>query len=472
MRRGEWAVVFGFVLVLPAIVAAQRTPTTPKKSEAKSKTAPTAQKPEEIERDVSFNLLEEAHTTSRDLASDVRIPLLTQICQSAGMNARSRGIFVVRAPYASAASPVRAKDARAALTKKQKARVKDWAEELYALGNEFPAGSRERGIAMLAATRAMAEIDADRALEMFSNSKAEGDSLFDIGSGIEYQIFDALYRAKGPTALPELRRKAIELGDRGSYPYEAVSNLSQQVKGHPEVVRQFFSDAVTYYRRGNVSIERSFGLMGMLGSKQIRDQLEAWQVQDAAAELAAHAKRYVQSQRDLQSQGAAATAPGAPMLVNSIRASLRRYAPEIAVTIPDPPAFVPSSTPTPMVAPKLPKAPVPDESLQEVHDSFEKNRTLVMTMNEDEIHEGQEMRDTIDRAISQGAEYVVRTVRAYEPKDHTYAMESTIGPLIDTVQVGTRVNPAATLAAIRGIQDSEIKTRLLTIVAGSVEYMR
>jgi hypothetical protein len=95
-----------------------------------------------------------------------------------------------------------------------------------------------------------------------------------------------------------------------------------------------------------------------------------------------------------------------------------------------------------------------------------------MTMNEDEIHEGQEMRDTIDRAISQGAEYVVRTVRAYEPKDHTYAMESTIGPLIDTVQVGTRVNPAATLAAIRGIQDSEIKTRLLTIVAGSVEYMR
>jgi hypothetical protein len=179
----------------------------------------------------------------------------------------------------------------------------------------------------------------------------------------------------------------------------------------------------------------------------------------------------VQSQRDLQSQGAA-TAPGAPILVSSIRASLKQYAPEIAATIPDPPAFVPSSTPAQTVAPKLPKAPVPDESLQELHNSFEKNRTAVMAMNEDEVHEGQEMRDTIDRAISQGAEYVQRTVRAYDPKDHTYALDTTIGPLIDTVQVGTRVNPAATLTAIRGIQDSEIKARLLTIVAGSVEYMR
>jgi hypothetical protein len=366
---------------------------------------------------------------------------------------------------------LRAKDARAELTKKQKSRVKDWAEELYTLGNEFPVGSRERGIALLASTRAMAEIDVDRALEMFSNSKAEGDPLFETRAGIEYQIFDALYRAKGPGALPDLRRKAIEFGDQGSYPYEAVSNLLQQVKGHPEVVRQFFSDAVTSYRRSTISIQRSFGFIGMLGSEQIRDQLEAWQVQDAAAELAAQAKRYVQSQRDLQSQGAA-TAPGAPILVSSIRASLKQYAPEIAATIPDPPAFVPSSTPAQTVAPKLPKAPVPDESLQELHNSFEKNRTAVMAMNEDEVHEGQEMRDTIDRAISQGAEYVQRTVRAYDPKDHTYALDTTIGPLIDTVQVGTRVNPAATLTAIRGIQDSEIKARLLTIVAGSVEYMR
>ena len=45
-------------------------------------------------------------------------------------------------------------------------------------------------------------------------------------------------RAKGPGALPDLRRKAIEFGDQGSYPYEAVSNLLQQVKGHPEVVRR------------------------------------------------------------------------------------------------------------------------------------------------------------------------------------------------------------------------------------------
>lgn len=211
--------------------------------------------------------------------------------------------------------------------------------------------------------------------------------------------------------------------------------------------------------------------MGMLASKHTRDQLEAWQVQDAATELAAQAKRYVQSQRDLLSQGAT-TAPGAPMLITAIRTSLKLYAPEIAATIPDPPAFVPPASPAQLIAPRLPKAPVPDESLKHLYDSFEKNRTRVMAMNEDETHEGQQMQDALESAIGQGAEYVLRTVRGYDPQDHSYALNSTIGPLLDTVQVGTRVNPAATLAAIRRIQDSELKTRLLTIVAGSVEYLR
>jgi hypothetical protein len=457
------------VAVLSVFVTGQNSS---QQNAAKSKTASSRQSPEEIERDISFNLLEEAYGTSRDLSSDIRIPLLSQICQDAGrMNRSSRGVFAVRGQLTLSGSTVKARETRAELTRKQNARAKDWTEELYSLGSEFPAGSHERAIALMSATRAMAAIDADRALEMFSNSKTEGDSIFDARSGIEYQIFDALYRAKGTAALPDLRRKAIEFGDQGSYPYEAVANLLQQVNGHPDVVRQFFSDAVSYYRRGNIPVQKSFGFMGMLGSKQVRDQLEAWQVQDAAQELAAQAKRYVQSQRELQSQGAA-TAPGASMLVNAIRGSLKQYAPEIGATIPDPPPFVLSAPPSPGMKSTLPKAPVPDESLKTLRDSFEKNRTAVMVMNEDEIHEGQEMRDTLDRAVSQGAEYVLRTVRAYDLKDHRYALESTIGPLIDTVQVGTRVNPAATLEAVRGIQDSEIKTRLLTVVASSVGYMR
>src|SRR4029079_12426913 len=118
-----------------------------------------------------------------------------------------------------------------------------------------------------------------------------------------------------------------------------------------------------------------------------------------------------------------------------------------------------------------PKAPVPDEVLKTLHDAFEKNRTQVMIMNEDEVHDGPEMRETIDRAISLGADYVMRTVRAYEPQDHRYAMQITISPLMDTIQVGTRVNPAATLTAIRRVQDSELRARLLIGVAGSIQYM-
>jgi hypothetical protein len=356
------------------------------------------------------------------------------------------------------------------LTKKQKATLKDWAEELYLLGNEFPAGATERKTAQISATRAMIEIDLDRAMEMFDGFQPDSDQLFDSRSGIEFQLFDALYRKNGVKAIPDIRKMTIELGDQGSYPFGSVANLLQQVNGHPEIVRQLFSDAITYYRRGSYPLQQAFPILGMLGSKSVRSQLELWQVQDAAQELATQAKRYVQSQRDLQSLGAT-TAPGGPMMVKSIRTALKQYAPEIASTIPDAPAFVPSTRYPASLAQKAPQAPVPDESLKTLRESFEANRTAVMTMNEDEVHDGPEMRQTIDRAVSQGAEVVLRTVQGYDAKDHNYAVNVTIGPLVDTVQVGTRVNPAATLAAIRRIQDSELKTRLLIVVAGAIESM-
>jgi hypothetical protein len=463
-------VIATLIMVAPGIVTAQN-PASPRPSKAKTAPQKDAPIPAALERDVSFNLLEEAYANSRDLSSELRIPLLTQICQSASStNSRSRGVFTIRVHGAARNAATKAKEERIELSKKQKARLKEWTEELYLLGNEFPSGSKERGTAELAATRAMLEIDLDRALEMFDAAQSEGDPFLDSRAGIEFQLFDAVYRAKGAASLPDLRRKAIALGDQGTYPYGAVSNLLHQVKGHPEVVRQFFSDAITYYRRSNGPIQRVFGILGMIGSKPLRDQLELWQVQDAAQEIAAQAKRYVQSQRELQTQGAS-PAPGASMVVTSVRASLKSFAPEIAATIPDPPAFIPSTHSTEAAVPKLPSAPVPDESLKTLRANFEANRTAVMAMNEDDVHDGPEMQETLDRAVTQGAEVVLRTVRGYDPQDHVYAMRSTIGPLIDTVQVGTRVNPAATLASIRRVQDSELKAQLLIVVAGAVEYM-
>jgi hypothetical protein len=396
----------GIGLNSPVISAAQKSTANAKTPATTPGPKQKVQNPGELERDVAFNLLEEAYGTSRELSSELRIPLLSQICSSASfLSATSRAVFTLRSHRTPRTAAVKGSHTTVELTKKQKDRVKDWSEELYLLGSEFPAGSEIRGAAELAATRAMVKIDIDRALEMFDAVNTEGDPFFDSRAGLEYQLFDSLYRAKGEAVLPDLRRKALALGDQGAYPYEAISNLIQQVNGHPQIVRQFFSDAITCYRRSNSPIQKSFAILGML-SKPIRDQLELWQVQDAAQELAAQAKRYVQSQREMQSQGQT-TAPGGGMIVNSIRASLKQFAPEIASTIPDPPPFIPSTHSPATVAAKLPQAPVPDESLKALHDAFEANRTAIMAMNEDEIHDGPEMRETIEKAVTQGAEFVL-----------------------------------------------------------------
>lgn len=419
-------------------------------------------------------MLEEAYSTSRDLPPELRIPLLADICQHALMiNFRGRGSFFVRRRSRSGTvKTVRVADtnpAIAELKKKQKEKLNDWAEELYSLGNEFPEGSRERNVAVLSATRSLIETDLDRALEIFTSTENQDGIGLESRVAVDVQLFEALYRAKGAAVLPDLRAKAIELGDHGRYPFEAVNTILHQANAHPETVRQFFSDALGYFRRNDLPLQRSFAFMGLVGAKEIREQLEPWQVREAAQELADKATAYVQAQRQLKSTGST-TDPGGPMLVNTIRNSVKSFAPEIGATIPEPPEFVASSRPQPTSSAQ-PKAPVPDESLKNLHEAFEKTRTKVMVMNEDEVHDGPEMRETIDRAISLGSDYVLRTVRGYEPQDHRYAMQVTINPLLDTVQVGTRVNPAATLTAIRRIQDSELKARLLISVAGSIQYM-
>ncbi len=462
-RRAPWAVL-GLILCTSVSALAQVSSSSSRKSTPKAKAArPTS---EQLERDLSFDVLEEAYSTSRDLSSESRIPLLAEICQQALMiNLRSREPFVTRK---SGAGTVKTAPS-AELKKKQKDKLKDWAEELYALGNEFPDDSVERNTAVVSATRSLIETDLDRALEIFASSETQDGEVLASRAGIDVQLFQALYRSKGTAALPELRTKAVELGDHGRYPFEAVNAILRQVEGHPELVRKFFSDALAYYRQSDMPIQRSFAFMGLIGAKEIRDQLEPWQIRDAAQELADKATAYVRTQEQLRSSGLR-TDPGCPVVVNTVRNSVKLFAPEIADAIPDPPSFVPSAHREPQSTTR-PKAPVPDDALKLLHDAFEKNRTRIMVMNEDDIHDGPEMRETIDRAISLGSDYVLRTVRSYEPQDRRYGMQATIDPLIDTVQVGTRVNPAATLAAIRRIQDSDLRTRLLITVAGSIQYM-
>lgn len=345
--------------------------------------------------------------------------------------------------------------------------LKDWSNELFRLGNDFPADSRERHEATFGAMRSMAAVDVERAFEMLQSADTGSGTAT---SGSTVLIFNAYYQKKGMKVIPEIRQQASELGDNSTYPYEAVATLLTGMKGHPEIVRQFFSDAMTYYRRSTNTVHESYGMLRLLSAKQIRTQLEGWQIQAAAQLLADQVTAYVQNQRDLQLQGKA-MAPGGQFVVRSVKSGLKQFAPEIAAAIPDAPTFVPSSFPSGPQSSRPQPAP-PDETLKALRAIFEERRAAVMELNENEIHEGPQMQQTIDSAVDLGAEVTLRLLATYPPKDHNYAMRMASASLSDVVQVGTRVNPAATLGAIRRIQDDELKTDLLITVASTLQFLR
>ncbi len=438
----------------------QAPPVTVKKKSSSSAEVP------DLKRDIVFNLLEEAYATSGDLQPDRRIRVLSRICQTASeLTQRSPGMLLVGS--AEIRGRVDNRRVGVALTKKQLQLLKDWSNELFRLGTDFPADSRERHEAAFGAMRSMAAVDVERAFEMLQST--------DTGSGVAaggstVLIFNAYYQKKGLKAIPEIQQQASQLGDRGSYPYEAVATLLTGMKGHPEIVRQFFNDAMTYYRRGTNTVHESYGMLRLLTAKQIRTQLEGWQVQAAAQLLADQMTAYVQNQRDLQLQGKP-TAPGGQFVVRSVKSGLKQFAPEIAATIPDAPTFIPSSFPTGPQTSRPHPAP-PDETLTTLRATFEERRAAVMELNENEIHEGPQMQQTIDSAVDLGAEVTMRMLATYPPQDHNYAMRMASASITDVVQVGTRVNPAATLGAIRRIQDDELKAELLITVASTLQFLR
>src|SRR5512146_1965321 len=228
--EGLYVVLSIAILAAPAALSAQQF-----KSRPARKYPPAANKeleqPGDLNRDTTFSLLTEAYNTSRDLPSDERIPLLSEICEisasiSSNPSRLAAGIYG-GGVHSTQANKSRHPD----LTKKQSDKLRDWAEELFQLGNEFPSGSQLRSQAEIAAARSMVSVDPKRAMELLNSfdagSASNGrDSRWSVVS----TLFNRLYDTRGRAAFPDIRREALSLGDRGVYPYFAISNLLNQVK--------------------------------------------------------------------------------------------------------------------------------------------------------------------------------------------------------------------------------------------------
>ncbi|MDT8069033.1 MAG: hypothetical protein ROO76_12790 [Terriglobia bacterium] len=456
-------------------MAGQETKTAPtqKKSPAATKTTKSADTGD-LNRDTTFSLLREAYNISRDLTSEQRIPLLVQICQiSASMNSKTaEPRLVVRA----AGGHMQTRTERTVprdLTRKQRDKLRDWSEELFQLGDEFPSGSQLRLQAETAAARAMISVNPKRAVELLDAIDTTPDrGGWDPRLSVVSALFNELYAREGAAAIPDIRREALSLGDRGVYPYYAVLNLLNQVHDNRDVVRQFFADSVDYLRRGPASRQEIFGMVSLLSSDQIRKQVEDWQTQDAATQLVSQVKEYMHAQSESQGDESV----GVRGLLMVVKNSLKRFAPDAVASLPDPanlgfngsPYFMSVNANTRR---KIPEPSVPDESMQQLKAAFEASRTAMMKLNENDIHEGPQMQQTIGRTVELGAELAQQTIQSYAPEDHAYAMLVSSSELSGVARLGAHINPAATLAAIRGVQDDELKTRLLLAVARTIEYL-
>ncbi len=449
------------------------------KSSTTLKSSPgTAKEPVQsgdLNRDTAFSLLSEAYNSSRDLPSEERIPLLSEVCDiSASMkHSASPGTAGFRSARVRASRGKPAAD----LTKKQNNKLRDWAEELFQLGNEFPSDSQLRSQAEISAARCMVSIDPKRAMELL-DSLETGPATNGRYSpwGVVSALFIRLYDTEGAAAFPDIRREALSLGDRGMYPDFAILNLLQKVHDRPDVTRQFFADAIDYFRRSATNQPKVYGLMSLLASDQIRKQLRPWQVQDAAAQVVASVKDYLHSQSDQQSDGRPVDS-NIRLLLQFVTSSMEKFAPETAAQLPNPAtlSFAEGGyflSVTANARRKMPQDPLPDDSMVTLQKEFEKSRTAMMKLAEDGVHEGPEMQQTIDRTVGLGVEWVERRVQGYAPEYRAYAMMLSTPELEGAVRLGAHINPAATLVSIRQIQDDELRTRLLLAVAETVEYMR
>jgi hypothetical protein len=472
-QRKTIAVLIAIISTASALGGQQPKTAPVKKKPAVATKATKFYDPGSLNRDTTFSLLREAYNTSLDLTSEQRIPLLAQLCQiSASMNSRSGEARLI----------VRAKDGRMKtrpehidepdLTKQQSAELRDWSEELFQLGDEFPSDSQLRLQAQTSATRAMVFVDPERAMQMLESIQSTPRQYgWDPRTTVVSALFNELYARQGNAAIPTIRREALSLGDQGSYPYMAVSILLNQTHDNRDLDRQFFADAADYFRRSPATRQSIFGMLNLLSSDQIRKQLEDWQTSEAVTEIVSQVKAYVHGESEQND------APGGVRgLLMMVRNSLKQFAPDAVDSLPDTadPGFNAGAYFTSVNASALRKIsqPVPDESTRELKAAFEASRTAMMKLNESDIHEGPQVQQAISRTVELGAELAEQTIESYAAEDHAYAVLISSMELGGVARLGAHINPAVTLAAVRSVPDEELRTRLLLAMAGTVEYLR
>jgi hypothetical protein len=410
---------------------------------------------EDQRREIIFNLLEEAHAAAEELPTERQIAILKVICgtgfdslhgwQPGGMAGNSK---VRHGQFATVSNPELSN------------RLKQWSEELYSAADGLESGSYARLDAQAVAVRAMVPADDKRALEMLDGLDAS-----DVKGAQEQRnylavwVFSEMMQRGGDSVVQDLRARAQTLGESGQYPYVAMAAVTSRVR-NKELIRSIFNDALSSYQRSTDKLNSMFGMLSLLGDEQMRHNLEPWQVHEASVQIADRLKAEIEREQRAFEEGKP-TRPGMTLIADRLCARLKEINPDLAATIPKmPPHTVIPARQT--IGDDVPVT-VLSPALKKLKSDFEKTSTRLMEMSEDEVHGGAELRQVIDRGVELGTELLHASTQ--DAEDHMSALNKAMPPVTDFVQVGARTNPAMTLAAVRKVQDSELRARMLLTIA-------
>lgn len=433
------------VLALGTLTLAQQPGTAPKP-------APQGTQQNKDSK-LAFPLLQEAYGLAQQLPTDRRIAVLAAICDQAASFAE----FAVhdttyRQRHSAMPGP----------SQQRQSTLHDWAEELYLLGNEYPAQSPERSRAHSSATRAMVVLNPKRALQMLDEFEGPAPGQPDARQFVSWRVFAAVLQQDGPKAVPQLRQKMLEMAAGGRYPYIAAGELLGRLDSHPAYQRQIFGDMLSAFQQSD-SYGEITGILMPLRDPRLRAHLDAYQLRDAVNEIVERARRTVADEKKAIDSGAPGR-PGLKYTLTSIREMLKAIDPDAAAAIPEAP---PVRLRPIEVAKASAPAPPRDAEVERLSDEFEQTRNALMVMNEQENYTRPDLRQTIDKGIDQGAEVVRRRLSSED--DQASALESTAAPLLDFVQISTRLDRATTLGAVRKVQDPELRIRLLLTMASMLQ---
>jgi hypothetical protein len=462
MSRGQLAILTTFLaLVVNSDLSAQKAATNPVATQEIAASGPdeTIRKPtsQEQRRKIVFDILEEAHTAAAELSTEQRLPILKEICWTAFA---STDRLMARVPTANTRTRSRALQT---LDRETTERLANWAEELYQLANDLPQGSYAKLDAQSAAVRSMVPVDDNRALEMLdglesSDTQAGRQAV----NNLAIFVFTEALSRRGDAAVPELRTRAQSLGESGQYPYDAMAAVMGRI-GNKKAAQAIFLDALTAFQHADENLNSMLGMLSITRAGRKRRVLEPWQAHEGAVAITDRLKAEIAIEQKAYEHGKQMR-PGLSIIVKSMETGLREIDPVLAATLPSLPPYKPVVAQATVSRTATPKE-APSPELQKQQEEFGKTSIRLMELSESEVHGGPELQQVIDKGVDQAATLLHTATE--NAKDHASALVEAMPRVTDFIQVGARTNPAMTLAAVRKVQDSEIRARMLvTITVG------